>query len=140
MQPEATPEQALCEVCHERRAIHHICYGGTGKSSHLCEECFEKSATLEERESTAAMREAHCQYCGGQPCAAGIDLFALAKGIQQMKYMCMPCSMEYHQYIQQEARGASSNLPPQEQLAAFLRLSTQADQHMRQWVSERESS
>jgi hypothetical protein len=134
-----TPEQAFCEVCHERRATHYICYGGTGKSSHLCDACFETSAPPEVRQSNAALREAHCQYCGGQPCAGGTDFLALVTGVQQMKYMCMPCSLEHNRYIQQELGRASANLSQQEQLAALRTLNIAADKHMKQWVSERNS-
>jgi hypothetical protein len=91
------------------------------------------------RQSTAAMREAHCRYCGGQPCAGGTDFLALATGVQQMKYMCMPCSLEHNRYIRQELERASPNLSQREQLAALRKLNIAADKHMKQWVSERDS-
>ena len=131
-----TPAQ-LCEVCHERRATNHVCYAGTGKSSDLCDECFQASAPPELRESAAGVREAHCQYCGGQPCAGGTDFLALTAGVQQMKYMCMPCTQEYLCYAQQEMQGLSAESPQEEQLAAIRRLQDSADAHMRKWVSER---
>jgi hypothetical protein len=133
------PEQTVCEVCHERRATHFVCYGGTRKSSHLCDECFGTSVPPEVRQFATATREAHCQYCGGQPCAGGIDFLALMTGVQQMKYMCMPCSMEYNRYIQQQLQQEDSGLSQQEQLAALRTLNIAADKHMKQWVSERDS-
>ena len=116
-----------------------MCYGGTGKSSHLCDECFESSAPPEVRDSAAAVRDAHCQYCGDQPCAGGTDMFALITGVQKSKYMCMPCSMEYHRFIQQQLSPDAPGLSQQEQLTAIRRLLDEADAHMKQWVSERGS-
>jgi hypothetical protein len=131
-----TPGQTICEACGKRPATHHICYAGTGKSSDLCGECFEASAPPEVRESAAAVRDAHCQYCGGQPCAGGTDMFSLITGAQRSKYMCMPCSMEYHRFLQQQFSPDASGLSQQEQLAVIRTLVDQADAHMRQWVSE----
>jgi hypothetical protein len=135
----STTEQFPCDVCHERLATHHICFGGTGKSSHLCDECFESSAPIDIRQLTAEMRAAHCQYCGGQPCGGGTDSLALAMGVQQTKFMCLSCSQEYYRYMQQEIPTDRDGLSQQEQLAALQKFRDQADAHMRQWVSERGS-
>ena len=134
-----TSKETVCEVCHERRAIHFVSYGSTGKSSHLCDECFASSVPPEVRASAAAVREAHCQYCGGQPCAGGTDMFALITGVQKSKYMCMPCSMEYHRYIRQQLSPDASGLSQQEQLAVIRKQLDEADAHMKEWVSERGS-
>jgi protein-arginine kinase activator protein McsA len=133
----ATPTDTICEVCHERRATHFVCYGGTGKSSHLCDECFESSTPPEVRQSAAAVRDAHCQYCGGQPCAGGTDFLALATGVLQDRYMCMPCAMEYQRFVQQQLSPDDSGISQQEQLAVIQKLLDEADAHMKQWVSER---
>ena len=133
------PDQILCEVCHERPATHHICYGGTGKSSDFCGECFQASAPPDIIQSAQAARDAHCQYCGGQPCAGGTDMFALMTGVQKSKYMCMPCSMEYHRFIQRQLSPDASGLSQQEQLALLRKLDRDADEHMKRWVSERGS-
>ena len=96
----------LCERCQKREATCHtttIC-DDASKSTDLCSECFEASAPLEAREAAAATREAHCKYCGGQPCAGGTDLFAMIAGEQQMSFMCMPCSMEFHRFMQEQAQ------------------------------------
>jgi hypothetical protein len=55
----AKTERILCEVCHERLATCHICNGNTGKSSHLCAECFETSAAPEVRKLAAIGPIAH---------------------------------------------------------------------------------
>jgi hypothetical protein len=134
----APPEEKICEVCHKRLATHHVSYGGTGKSSHLCDECFQTSAPAEVRQAAAAARDARCQYCGGQPCAGGMDMFALITGAQRTKFMCMACTMEYHRYTQQEMQSFSADLPQEAQFAAIRALLDAADTHMKKWVSKRQ--
>lgn len=133
------PNQVLCEVCHERPATNHICYGDTGKSSDFCDECFKSSASPDIIQSVAAAHDAHCQYCGGQPRAGGTDFLALVTGVQKLKFMCLPCSMEHNQFVQQRLQRDSSGLSQQEQLALLQKLDQEADEHMRRWVSERGS-
>ncbi len=132
-------QQRLCDACHERPATAHICDGSTGETRDLCDACLEASAPEEIRQSAAAVRTAHCQYCGGHPCAGGTDFFALAAGIQRTKYMCMPCTQEYLRYNLQELDRVPPGLSQAEQLAAIRALLDKADAHMKQWVSKRES-
>ena len=128
----------LCEKCQEREATCHITTidGGISKSRDLCSECCE-AGSPEAREFAAAQREARCEYCGGQTCAGGTDFLALVTGVQKMKFMCMPCSMEHNRYIRQRIPDASE-LSQQEQFAALRTLSDEADKHMKRWVSERD--
>jgi protein-arginine kinase activator protein McsA len=135
----AAPTDIICEVCHERLATHFVSYGSTGKSGHLCDECFGSSVPPEVRDRSAAVREAHCQYCGSQPCTGSGDMFALITGVQKSKYMCIPCSMEYHGFIQQHLSPEASSLSQQEQLTVIRKLLDEADAHMKQWVSEKGS-
>jgi hypothetical protein len=134
-----TPEQILCEVCHERPATHHVCNANTGKSSDLCAECFETSAPPEVRQSAAEMHAAHCQYCGSQPCAGGTDFLAQITGVQQTKFMCMPCTQEFYRYIRQDMPQEAAGLSQQEQLTEIRTLRDRADAHIKQWVSKRGS-
>jgi len=107
-------------------------------SRDLCVECHEASSP-EAREFAAAQRDARCEYCGGQPCAGGTDFLALVTGVQKLKFMCMPCSMEHNRYIQQQLQRDESGLSQQDQLALLRKLDEEADKHMKQWVSERDS-
>jgi DNA-directed RNA polymerase subunit RPC12/RpoP len=132
-------QQKLCDACHERLATAHICYGNTGESRDLCDGCFEASAPEELRQSAAAVRTAHCQYCGGQPCTNGSDFLAIAMGIQQTRYMCTLCTQEFSRFPQQELKRAPAGLSQAEQLAAIGALCDKADAHMKQWVSQRGS-
>ena len=131
-----TPER-VCEVCHGRPATNYVCEPHLGRSRDLCDECFQASAPLELRESAAAVRAAHCQYCGAQPCAGGTDFLAQSIGVQRTKYMCMPCTQEYLRYTQGQMQHLPAASPQQEQLAAIRRLLDAADTHMKIWVSER---
>ncbi len=130
----------LCENCHQREATCHVCEieGDVMKSRDLCVECHEASSP-EARELAAAQRDAHCQYCGGQPCAGGTDFLALVTGVQKLKFMCMPWSMEYNRYIQQHLPQDPSGLSQSEQLALLRKLDREADEHMRRWLSGRGS-
>ena len=132
----ATPKETICEVCHERRATHFVCYSGTGKSRHLCDECFQSSAPPEVVRAAAAMRDAHCQYCGDQPCVGGPDIFALFTGVLKSKDICMPCSVEYHRFLQKRLASETPGLSHQEQSAVIQKLPDEADTHMKRWVSE----
>ena len=108
---------------------------GVVTSRDLCIECHEASSP-EAREFSAAQGNARCQYCGGQPCAGGTDFLALVTGIQKLKFMCMPCSMEHNRFVQGQLQ-EDSGLSQQEQLALLRKIDRDADEHMRQWISER---
>jgi hypothetical protein len=134
----ATPEDTVCEACHERRANHFVCPAGSGAGSHLCNECFDSSTPPEVRDTAAAVRAAHCQYCGAQPCAGGTDFLALATGVRQDQYLCMPCTMEHQRFVQQQLSLDDSDLSKHEQLAVLRKLLDDADAHMKRWVAARE--
>jgi protein-arginine kinase activator protein McsA len=130
----------LCEKCQEREAtcFVHAIADGVSKSRDLCNECFEAESP-EAKEHASVMSAARCQYCCGQPCAGGTDILALITGVQQMKYLCMTCSLEHGRFVQQQLKSASLNLSQQEQLAAIRMINIEADKHMEQWVSDRGS-
>src|SRR5215467_12586778 len=64
----------LCEKCRDRPATHHVCFGGTGKSTDLCEPCFRAYSPPEVLASSDlfrdAVRKGRCKYCG-DPAAGG---------------------------------------------------------------------
>src|SRR5213075_663758 len=105
----------LCESCKRNEATFHVCtiVDGVSQSRDLCIECHEASSP-EARQFAAAQRDARCEYCGGQPCAGGTDILAMVTGVQKLKFMCMPCSMEHNRYIQQQLRPDASALSQQE--------------------------
>jgi hypothetical protein len=128
----------LCESCHKTEATCHICtiVDGISQSRDLCNECYE-AGSPKARVLAEAQREACCEYCGGQPCGGGTDIFAMMTGVQKLKFMCMPCSMEHNKYIQQQWQRDASGLSRQEQLALIRKVNGDADKHMKQWVSDR---
>ena len=130
----------LCESCHKNEATCHVCtiVNGVSQSRDLCIECHEASSP-EARVFSEAARNARCQYCGGQPCAGGTDLFAEITGSQKLKFMCMPCSMEHNRFVQEQLERCPSELGQREQLAFLRKLDKEADEHMRRWVAERRS-
>ena len=130
----------FCESCQKNEATCHVCtiVDGVSQSRDLCIECHEASSP-EAREFSAAQRDAHCEYCGGQPCAGGTDFLAMATGVQKLKFMCMPCSMERNRYLQQQLQRDASGLSQHEQLTLLRSIHDEADTHMKQWVSERGS-
>jgi protein-arginine kinase activator protein McsA len=129
----------LCEKCHEREATCHTTtiLGSVQKSTDLCNECFGASAPPDAREAANALRAAHCKYCGSQPCAGGTDMLALLTGQHRMSFMCLPCSMEFHRFMQQESRRMPHDSSQQAQLAAIGALQEAADKHMKEWISQR---
>ena len=131
----------LCERCHERDATCHstTIIMGVTHSTDLCSECFASSAPPEARDFLAAANTARCRYCGGHPCAGGTDLFEMLTGGQQTSFMCMPCQQEFLRYTQQELERTPQGLTQQEQMAALGRLRDEAERHMKQWVSQRDS-
>jgi len=130
----------LCQNCHEREATCHFVaiVDGDSKSRDLCAECYVAEFP-EAKDRALEARAAHCQYCGGQPCAGGTDVLALITGVQQMNYLCMACSLEHNRYVQQQLGSASQKLSQQEQLAAIRKVNIAADEHMKKWVLERDS-
>jgi hypothetical protein len=102
----------------------------------LCSECFE-ARSPDAREFASAQRDARCEYCGDQPCAGGTDLLDVATGVQKLRFICMPCSMERIRFIQEHLQHDASELSQQEQLAGLWKLDEEAEDHMRRWVSER---
>ena len=127
----------LCEICQKNEATCHVCtiVDGISQSRDLCVECHETSSP-QAREFSAAQRDARCEYCGGQACIGGTDILAMATGVQKLKFMCMPCSMEHNRYMQQQMQQDASTLSQQDQLVLLRKLDRQADEHMKQWVSE----
>jgi protein-arginine kinase activator protein McsA len=127
----------LCDSCHQREATCHVAgLDDATQGRDLCPECFEASSP-EAKEFVSAQREARCEYCGGEPCAGGTDFLSLVTGVQKLKFMCLPCSMEHNRYVQGQLRKGASGLSQEEQLTSLRQLNEEADQHMKQWVSGR---
>jgi len=132
-------DSKLCAVCGKRQATHHITtvVSGIKQFRDICRECFVASGTQTDKESEALAKTAYCAYCGCQPCNSVMDHLALAMGIQQVKFMCMTCWLEYLQHTQQELARVPQGLTQQEQQIAIQAVRDETDMHMRRWVSRR---
>jgi protein-arginine kinase activator protein McsA len=130
----------LCEICQKKEATCHLCaiVDGVSESKDLCEDCY-KTTTPQFGAYLAAHEEAHCEYCDGQPCVGGTDILALATGVQKLKFMCMPCSIEHNRYVQQRLQGCVEGLAPNDEAEFIRKLDRAANVHMRQWVSDARS-
>jgi hypothetical protein len=102
-------------------------------TSELCAECHEASSP-EARE----LRMARCEYCGGQPCSGSTET---VEGVQKSKFMCMPCSIEYHRYNLQRLQElrVGSQLSQEEQMEILKIVEDDVKNHMEQWNAERNS-
>ena len=122
------PDQAhdLCEACHEREATHHICYGGTGVSRHLCVACYGQLASPEElfsdRHSRDAIQNGKCKYCG-EPAAGGCGGFMPLFG-EQLELWCEQCRQDLAEFANRPENALGEDLPFDD-VAAQERLSQQ---------------
>lgn len=134
--PETT--SVLCEKCQENEATVHLTMVGDrlSQSKDLCEECYEATSP-QFRALSAAQKDARCEYCGAQPCIYGSDILALATGVQKLKFMCTPCSIEYNRYIQDSLLGSPPGLSQREQVELIRKLDQETALHMKRWVSQR---
>ena len=140
--PQSPVSDMLCESCHQREASHHItCINGdVVQKRDLCPECFLASspdALPESRRLATAQRDARCVYCGGQPYMCGTVLLAIVRGDQNLKFVCIPCSIEHNRYLQEHLQEDASALSQQEHSDFLRKLNEEADGHMKEWVSQR---
>ena len=69
-----------------------------------------------------------------------MDSFEVSAGGQpQMSFMCLRCMNEFGSFTQQLMERVTQDLPREEQVVAIRALLDEAERHMRQWVSERDS-
>jgi hypothetical protein len=92
-------EQKVCDVCRERLATHHTCFGDTGEMRSLCMICFEESAFPAEMEtyrySMEVVRNGKCRWCGA-PAVGG----SICSGIERVMaeetdLWCEHCRAEF---------------------------------------------
>ena len=139
-------EQKVCDVCHERPATHHTCYGHTGETRDLCMTCFEQSASPAElesyRQSMEVIRTGKCKYCGA-PAVGGSTGFSIPGVMEEQSDLwCEPCRLDLVEF----ASRPENEIPdfPFEDEAAQERASqllaereSRQQEFMRQRISER---
>jgi protein-arginine kinase activator protein McsA len=131
----ASPKESICEVCHQRPATIFVSHSGVSNSA-FCSECAPSDLQALDRE----LRDAHCDYCSGQPASRIMDDLALTMGIQKPKYICSGCMMEYSRFILDYMRSRDwSCIAGEQEAAAIQEFVDTADAHMREWVSSRDT-
>src|SRR5687768_9726580 len=94
----ADQEQKVCDVCHERPATHHTCYGHSGETIDLCVICFEQSASPAGLESfrhlMEVIRKGKCKYCGA-PAVGGCGGLSIPGVMEERANLwCEPCRLD----------------------------------------------
>lgn len=133
------PDPTLCSRCGIRAGTHYICFGGTGKSLDLCDECLPL-----ESPSTAGFieeaRNARCEYCGGSPCGGGTDTFGSIFGSpRKNRWRCISCLTEYSAWILKAFEGLSKDLSAPMQMEEIKRINEEVDAHMKAFVCQRDN-
>ena len=131
----------LCEKCQERDATFHTTtiIGDVSKTTDLCRECFESSGASFAKGLAQSLHGTRCQYCGAPATIGTMDHLALGTGEQHMMRFCNACSTEFNGYTMLALKQCPEGLSQQEQLEAMRQLREDAEQHMKQWVSKRQS-
>ncbi len=99
----------LCDVCHERPATVHICYGdnsAAGKA--ICRNCFDQGSLPAEMESfrrfLEIVRQGKCQYCGAPAFVGSGSLQSplLPAGLENtiINRICEQCAKDQMEFYQ----------------------------------------
>ncbi len=96
------PQQTLCDVCLERPATHHTCFGHTGETRNLCVTCFEEAASPGEFESLRTFQRivssGRCKYCGAPAVAGSGGLSIPGVMGQPPDLWCEQCQLELAEF------------------------------------------
>ena len=135
----------LCNICQKREATVHFNFisGDVLKKSDLCDECFAASKPSEAGALTAALK-AGCRYCGGELFNEGGDAIAMMSGPRNTGFVCKPCEKEYFHFLRLKMPGFGSATFMKKQAAELAEcdeaaIYTEAEEHMKKWVTERHS-
>ena len=135
----------LCEICHQREATCHLntIKDGEVTSRDLCDECFATSNPSQAHELATALK-AGCRYCGGEPFSESGHSLSGLSGIRNLSFMCKACAEEYFRFLRQKMPGFGSDTLTEEQAATLAKydraeIFTEAEEHMKKWVAERDS-
>jgi hypothetical protein len=139
MKPSPESDQPICNSCSKRPATNYICYGGTGKSAELCDDCINTEDPTSAA-FTSEAKSAKCVYCGGFPCCGGTDSLSQITGRPPTnRWMCMSCSAEYYSFMQGAVSGIGAGLTQEEQINLLKEVGTKIEAHMIAFVSRRDN-
>lgn len=130
----SSPNQLLCDKCHQRPATCHICYAHTGEKKDLCENCYAEIASPEELASSRHVRDSiqrgKCSYCG-EPAVGGSGGIMPLLG-EQLHLWCEQCRQDLVEFAQRPENAVPKEFPVADQ-AGMKRLAQQfADRERRQ--------
>ncbi len=139
----------LCEKCDKQEAVVHITENWAGsnvsKTINVCADCAQSFGGLGGIPNLdAVLSGAPCRYCGGEPYSGGPDPLATLSGTRSVSMMCKSCSDEYSRFLRQKWPGFGDQDITDEQIANIrgadiAAVFRQAEEHMKQWVAERNS-
>jgi hypothetical protein len=67
------------------------------------------------------------------------DHLAISTGEQRTIFLCYDCSTEFNDYTMATLKQIPDGLSQQQQIEGIQRLRQDAEQHMKQWVSDKGS-
>jgi protein-arginine kinase activator protein McsA len=126
----------LCEKCHKREAtVHTTTIAGDDITKvNLCAQCSEGAAP-----DLASALQAGCHYCSGAPCCSAPDLSAQSSGSRKLWALCKRCAEEFYGYCNRKLPGIGTDAFTLEKFSKIAAILPELDQHMKQWVSERDA-
>ena len=128
---------SLCEICGLQPATVHLStiVHSVSLTRHLCGVCAESVKPPEGDALFRAAEGVQCQYCGSAATVSGADQWADTLGEFQLRSVCTRCGEEYDRYIQGASHMVGQGLPASELPRVMRRLTTDAERHMRAWVT-----
>ena len=139
MESSSESDSEVCSKCGVRSATNMICYGGTGESVGLCDNCLPQSDPVTS-DFINEMKAAKCGFCGGSPCSGGTDSLAnLTGGSSLNRWMCFSCAPEYYATMQLELAKVPDESAAEDQLVEMKNALKRVEAHMRQYVRRRDN-
>ncbi|WP_411846322.1 hypothetical protein AAFN60_01290 [Roseibacillus persicicus] len=129
----------FCSQCGKSPAGNHVCFGGTGESVVMCDDCLARqSSSIADFFKVA--KNAECDFCGGSPCTGGPEfLTPSAEGNVANRWLCGSCAPEYYTFLQTKMADLVEVSNYEKQLEEMKRIAGEAEVHMKQFVRRRDN-
>lgn len=128
-------DSPLCEVCHQNTACHftHVIMGDTKSSRKLCGDCFQSTATAQEKSICEQALAARCRFCGSKACGISSDYNFLTESMETLA-TCLPCQQLHSKHLLAVLDKVPENLSVEDQVKAARQAKDSADEHVRDWL------
>jgi hypothetical protein len=138
-------DKKLCDICHDRPAIHHTIYGVTGTMRALCEICFGDSASAEElalqQNLDERLRGGRCDYCGVPAAEASICCEIPGVMEEEAHFLCRKCRQDLNEFNRRPENAlpeySEDEEVSDEELRSLAEHKRRQDEFMRQRIEER---